>query len=88
MPPHDSERLADRMLGAFRPWLVQLLEAMPPDSEQTDDGLTAADHERIDRSLIKLRERKRSTTHQRKEPPPRNAKRPTGKVERSKGQET
>lgn len=69
MPPHDSERLADRMLGAFRPWLVQLLEAMPPDSEQTDDGLTAADHERIDRSLSKLRERTRSLSPERNHPP-------------------
>ncbi len=89
MPQRESERLADRMLTALRPMVVQLLDSMPPDGGQTDEsGLTEADHTRIDRSVAKLRQRQRSTTNERRNRPPRNAKRPTGKVERSQGNET
>ena len=89
MAQRDSERLADRVLAAFRPWVVQLLDSMPLDGGQTDEsGLTGADYERIDRSVAKLRQRQRSTTTERRNTTPQNAKRPTGKVERSKGQVT
>ena len=78
MPQRESERLADRMLAALRPILVQLLDSMPPDEGQTDEsGLTEADQARIDRSVAKLRQRQRSTTNERRNRPPRNAKRPT-----------
>ncbi len=89
MPQRESERLADRMLAAWRPILVQLLDTMPPDEGQTDEsGLTEADHTRIERSVAKLRHRQRSTTNERRNTTPKNAKRPTGKVERSQGNET
>ena len=89
MPQRESERLADRMLTALRPMVVQLLESMPPDDGQTDEsGLTEADHTRIERSVAKLRQRQRGTTNERRNTTPKNAKRPTGKVERSQGNET
>jgi len=78
MPPRESERLADRLLAAFRPWVVHVLDSIPPDGGQPDEsGLTEADHARIDRSVAKLRQRKRSTTNERRNSTPRNAKRPT-----------
>lgn len=89
MPQRESERLADRMLTALRPMVVQLLDSMPPDEGQTDEsGLTEADHTRIERSVAKLRQRQRGTTNERRNTTPKNAKRPTGKVERSQGNET
>ncbi len=88
-PTPGSEHLADRLFAAVRPWVVQLLDSMPPVEGQTDEsGLTEADHARIDRSVAKLRQRQRSTTQERRNTTPRNAKRPTSKVERSKGQVT
>lgn len=89
MPQRESERLADRMLAAWRPILVQLLDLMPPDEGQTDEsGLTEADHARIDCSVAKLRQRQRSAMNERRKPTPKNTKRPTGKVERSQGSKT
>ena len=90
-PPRDSERLADRVLAAFRPWVVQLLdESLAARDEPGGDGLTEAERARSERGWSRFRQRQRgeAKSQLRKEPPPRNAKRPTGKVERSKGQVT
>lgn len=90
-PPRDSERLADRVLAAVRPWVVQLLdESLTVGEEPGGDGLTEAERARSERSWSRFRQRQRgeAKSQPRKEPPPRNAKRPTDKVERSKGQVT
>lgn len=78
MPQRDAERLAESMLIAVKPWLVQFIEQLPTGTTQATDGLSEADEARLDRSLAKLRPLRPNKTNQPRESTPRNAKRPTG----------
>lgn len=60
MPRRESERIADRLLRAARPWLIGLLDESP-DALGADEELSAAEQAQIDAWLE--RNQQRSAKH-------------------------
>lgn len=54
----ESERMADRLLRAARPWLVGLLDDFSPDELGVDEEISAAEQARIDAWVERDRQRR------------------------------
>lgn len=57
MPRRESERIADRLLRAARPWLIGLLDESSQDELGADEELSAAEQARIDSWLERNQQR-------------------------------